>query len=62
MEQKPKYLNEKQVSEMTNIALPTLRNYRHLGKGPSYLKIGRSIRYSTTDVIEFMESHKIMTD
>jgi predicted DNA-binding transcriptional regulator AlpA len=56
------YVNEKEVSEITGLALPTLRNYRHLGKGPQYSKIGRCVRYSLDDVFAFMESHKIKTD
>ena len=55
------YVNEKEVSEITGLALPTLRNYRHLGKGPKYSKIGRCVRYSLDDVIAFMESCKVDT-
>lgn len=53
------YLTEKQVSEMTNMALSTLRNDRFRGRGIPYCKIGRSVRYSLTDVIDFMESKKV---
>jgi predicted DNA-binding transcriptional regulator AlpA len=59
MEPKIEYLTEKQVSEMTKLALPTLRNYRHQGKGPPYLKIGRSVRYSMADLLEFMERGRV---
>jgi hypothetical protein len=59
---KMKYLNEKQVSEMTGLALPTLRNDRCLGRGLPYIKFRKSIRYNETDVIDFMESHKIQTN
>jgi predicted DNA-binding transcriptional regulator AlpA len=52
-----KYIDEKEVSRITGLALPTLRNYRHLGKGPKYSKIGRSL----DDVIAFMESCKVDT-
>ena len=33
MQDKPTYLNEKQVSKILGLSLPTLRNYRHLRKG-----------------------------
>jgi hypothetical protein len=56
-----KYLNEKQVSEMTCRSLSTLRNERSLGLGIPYSKVGRSVRYSLTDVVEFMEAHKVNT-
>ncbi len=57
----PKYLNEKQVAEMTGFALQTLRNDRFLGQRIPYIKSGRSIRYSLDDVVEFMEAHRIQT-
>ena len=60
--QEHQYLNEKEVSQITRRALPTLRNDRHRGKGITYVKCGRSVRYSLTDVIEYMENKKIKTD
>lgn len=57
-----KYVNEKGASEITGLKLPTLRNYRHLGKGPNYYKIGRAVRYSLADLEQFMEAHKIKTE
>ena len=56
------YLNEQQVSDITGRALSTLRNERSKGIGIPYSKIGRSVRYNIKDVIEFMESRKIMTN
>lgn len=57
-----KYIDEKKVSEITGIALPTLRNDRATKRRIPYLKIGRSVRYDLEEVIQFMESHKIATD
>ena len=57
MEHKSKhlqYLTEAEVSELTRIALPTLRNQRFRGVGIPYSKIGRSVRYFLQDVIDFM--------
>jgi len=56
-----RYLNEVQVAEMTGRALSTLRNERFNRCGIPYIKIGRSVRYSLQDVIDFMESRKIST-
>jgi hypothetical protein len=56
-----KYLTEKQVSEITGRALPTLRNDRSARKGIPYCKIGKSVRYPLDAVIEFMERHRIQT-
>ncbi len=54
-----RYLNEIQVSELTGIALGTLRNHRFLDRGIPYVKIGRSVRYALPDIINFMERHKV---
>jgi hypothetical protein len=60
--QSSRYINEKEVSKITGRALSTLRNERALHKGIPYLKIGKSVRYSYGDVIEFMERHRIQTN
>ena len=56
------FLNEKQVSKMTMIPLQTLRNNRFERKGINYIKIGRSVRYELSDVVDFMEAHKVRTE
>ena len=55
------YLNEKQVKELTGIALSTLRNHRFLRKGIPYSRYGRKIIYDQEDVISYMQNHKIKT-
>lgn len=57
-----RYIDEREVSRMTGRALPTLRNDRHRGRGISYSKIGRSVRYNVDDVISFMEKRKIVIE
>jgi hypothetical protein len=57
----PQYLNEKQVAEITNRALSTLRNDRFLNRGIPYIKAGKSVRYDLNDVTNYMESRKIVT-
>ena len=44
---------------MTGAALATLRKWRHERRGPSYLKIGRMVRYDLNDVSKFMDLHRI---
>ena len=59
---KERYLNERETSRVTGFALPTLRNHRHRGVGLPYVKVGRAVRYRWTDIITYMESHKVKTD
>ena len=61
MKEFPRYLTEIEVSRITGRALSTLRNERSKGQGTPYIKIGRSVRYSLTDVIDWMESKKLIT-
>jgi predicted DNA-binding transcriptional regulator AlpA len=50
------WLTPKQVSEATGFATQTLANWRVLGKGPAYVRLGRSVRYSEDEVERFMMS------
>jgi hypothetical protein len=56
-----RYLNEKQVAEITGRSLQTLRNDRFKGQGIPYVKVGRSVRYLYGDVVTFMEAGRIQT-
>ena len=61
MDNLPRYINEQLVEKITGRACQTLRNDRHRGRGIPYVKIGRSVRYKLSDVVEYMESRKIVT-
>lgn len=56
------YLTEREVSKLTGRALSTLRNDRQAKKGFPFVKWGRFIRYPRKDVIEFMESRKVIPE
>lgn len=59
MENKNSVINEKIAAAHLGISVQTLRNWRHLRKGPNYCKIGRSVRYRTIDLVEFVENSRI---
>lgn len=54
-----RYITEREVAALTSLALPTLRNHRVQGRGIPYVKIGRSVRYSYTEVMEYMQAHRV---
>lgn len=56
----PPYLKEREVSEITGLALSTLRNWRHQGRGPAYVKAGRAIRYPRETVLTYMENRMVV--
>jgi len=52
-------LNDKQAAQFLGVAVQTLRNWRGQRRGPDYIKLGRSVRYSEGDLSRFLESRKI---
>lgn len=53
------WLTEKQVALLIGFSLSTLQKNRHEGKGIPYSKIGRLVRYALSDIIAYMNEHKI---
>jgi excisionase family DNA binding protein len=43
-------LTEREVAELLRLSVATLRAWRHRGKGPRFLRLGRSVRYLPSDV------------
>jgi hypothetical protein len=60
----PKWITDKTAAEIGELSVQTFRNWRHLGKGPAYSKVGggRSVRYKLTDVLRYFEGHRIDPD
>lgn len=47
-------LNETQAAEFLGVAVQTLRNWRHLRKGPSYYKYGNGrVVYTLTGIRDY---------
>jgi len=56
-----RYVTEKEVSAITGLAIPTLRNDRARAgrRRIPFIKLGKAVRYLESDVIAFMERHRI---
>ena len=54
-------LTEREVSELLGLSVATLRAWRHRGKGPRFLRLGRSVRYLPTDVDDFVRASAVDT-
>ena len=54
-------LTERQVAERLGLSVATLRAWRHRGKGPRYLRLGRSVRYLPSDVDDFVRASAVDT-
>lgn len=55
-----RFVTEREVSALTGLALPTLRNYRVTHQGPPYIKVNRAVRYSVRDVMDWMQARRVV--
>ncbi len=49
-------LDEARLAARLNVSRSTLQSWRYRGRGPRFIKIGRLIRYRTTDVDAYLRS------
>ncbi len=54
-------LTPKEVSSGLGLALGTLNNWRCLGTGPKYIKIGGRVRYPVRDLTSWLQSRGMDT-
>jgi hypothetical protein len=59
MELQDRFVNDVEAAEILSVSPQTLRNFRHLSKGPAYSKRGRMVRYRVVDLLEYMNSGRI---
>lgn len=48
-------LTEREAAKIIGSTPGTLSVWRHFGRGPAHLKIGRSVRYHKQDLLSFLE-------
>ena len=59
MEAQLRYVDDREAAKILSSSPQTLRNWRHLGRGPAYSKRGRMVRYLVADLLEFMTAGRI---
>ena len=59
MEQQDRFVNDIEAAQILAVSPQTLRNYRHLGRGPSYTKRGKMVRYQIKNLLSYMEEGRI---
>ncbi len=42
--------NEKETAKLLSLSVKTLQRYRYTGGGPTYIKLGKSVRYKESDI------------
>jgi excisionase family DNA binding protein len=51
-------LTESEAAARLGLKVATLRAWRHQGRGPAYVRLGRAVRYLTTDIDDFIRSNR----
>jgi excisionase family DNA binding protein len=51
-------LTSEQVSELLQVNANTLVQWRYRGKGPSFVKVGRLVRYRNSEIMEWIRDHE----
>lgn len=51
-------LTETHAAARLGLKVATLRAWRNQGRGPAYVRLGRAIRYLSTDLDEFLHSNR----
>ena len=51
-------MTETEAAARLGLKVATLRAWRSQGRGPAYLRLGRAIRYLTTDIDDFLQSNR----
>jgi len=52
-------MSSKRTAQYLDAAEQTLNNWRHQGRGPSYIKIGKKILYRRSDVDAWLDAHRV---
>src|SRR5687767_100651 len=52
---------ERYASKYINFSPAALRKWRREGRGPAYVRVGRSIRYRIADLDLWLSRHRIVT-
>ena len=56
-----RFIDENETAGMLSISVHTLRGQRHARRGLPFYKLGRSVRYRLSDVLEHMSGLKVKT-
>lgn len=51
-------LTEAEAAARLGLKVATLRAWRHQGRGPAFVRLGRAIRYLSTDIDEFLAANR----
>jgi predicted site-specific integrase-resolvase len=53
------FVAEAEAAKFLGVAVQSMRNWRHQGRGPAYIKKGRMVRYAMQDLMDYMAADRI---
>lgn len=56
-----RFISDRVAEQITGIPVATLRRWRYEGRGPRYVKIGSSVRYNVTWLLDFLMERVVET-
>jgi Helix-turn-helix domain len=54
-------VDERDGANYIDFSQAALRKWRREGKGPAYVRVGRSVRYRVDDLDAFLTAHRVET-
>ncbi len=57
MQTLPKLVDENGAAEILAVSVRSLRSWRVNGGGPTYVKLGRAVRYAEADLIAWISAN-----
>jgi hypothetical protein len=58
--QQAKSVNENIAAEILGCTVSCLRAWRQRGRGPSFVRLGRMVRYPVEDIKAFLNSNRVV--
>jgi len=52
-------MTENETARRLGLSVATLRAWRHRGRGPTFVRFGRAVRYLPSDVADFIAASRV---
>lgn len=56
-----KLYQEQELADYLGVSVHTVRRWRRLGTGPSWVKMVAGVRYQESSIVEYLEAGKVVT-
>jgi hypothetical protein len=53
----PRFMSSQETARYVGVAPQTLANWRYLGRGPRFYRVGQLVKYDLRDVDSWLEQH-----